>query len=155
MLRPASLEWITVVQDLFLEGASPARIAAWLDGKVEAHDSYIVVRRMGAIDGFDATILVRNGRATALSVWYRELEKPTLADAQALLGTASERSGMMFELVFDEATRPIDATSQLVISCSAKGYSSDASAERSLVGIALTVAIASARKRQRGRPASR
>lgn len=139
MLRPASLEWITVVQDMFLEGATPARIAAWLDGQIETHANYVVVRGMGAIDGFDATILVRNRRATALSVWYRELEKPTLADAQARLGPATERTGKMFELVFESATRPINASSRLVISCSANGYASDASAERLLVGIALTV----------------
>ena len=130
----ASLDWIPVVQDLFLEHAPPARIAAWLDGTVSTHGGYIVVRGMGAIDGFDATLLVRNGQATSLSVWYRELEKPALAAAEKILGRATARAGHLFELVFADAARIIDERRVLAVTCSA-----DASLERRLVGISLNV----------------
>jgi hypothetical protein len=130
----ASLDWIPVVQDLFLEHAPPARIAAWLDGQVSTHEGYVVVRRMGAIDGFDATILVRQGQATSLSIWYRDLERPVLADAEAILGKASKRYEHLFELEFPDATRPFDDKHRLVVVCSAD-------AERRLVGIAINVVI--------------
>ena len=131
MNSSASLEWLPVVQDLFLEHAPPARIAAWLDGTVSTHDGYIVVRGMGAIEGFDATILVKAGRATTLSVWYRELEKPSLADAEVLLGPATQRTGHLFELVFADSARDLDGRT-LVVTCSAD-------TNRRLVGISLNV----------------
>ncbi|MDQ3338127.1 MAG: hypothetical protein M4D80_23425 [Myxococcota bacterium] len=134
MKSSASLDWLPVVQDLFLEHAPPARIAAWLDGTVSTHVGYLVVRGMRAIDGFDATILVRLGQATSLSIWYRDLERPALAAAEAILGPATERRGHLFELVFTDATRPIDDKQRLVVACSA-----DASPERRLVGLALGV----------------
>ena len=138
MATSASLDWISVVSDLILEGAPPARIAAWLDGTASTHDGYVVVRKMRAIEGFDATLLVRDGRPTMLSIWYRDLEKPTLADAEAILGTPTEYPQRAFDLVFREATRPIDERESLVVSCSASGRGLE-STQRFLVGIALAV----------------
>jgi len=129
---------VTVVQDLFLEDAPPARIAGSLDGKPTTHDGYIVVRDMRAIDGLDATILVKADRAIALSVWYRDIEKPTLAAAQTLFGAPTLESNRLFELVFARETRALDRGGKLVISCSANGAGL-LSTERFLVGIALTV----------------
>lgn len=134
----ASLEWVTVVQDLFLEGASPARIAESLDGKPTIGDGYVIVRSMRAIEGLDATILVRHARAVTLSVWYRDLEKPTLADAEAMFGVATRHPNRLFDLVFETATRPLDHGGTLVISCSASGEF-DAREQRLLTAIALTV----------------
>ena len=133
-MRPASLEWITVVQDLFLEHAPPARIAEWLDGRIDAGPGYLVVRSMRAIEGFDATILVKDGRAVSFTVWYRDIERPTLADAEAVLGMAVGHGGSaLFELSFFDAARPLD-DKQLTIACSV-----DKSAEQRLVGLALIV----------------
>ena len=135
----ASLEWVTVVQDLFLEGAPPARIAAWLDGRITSGEGYVVVRDMRAISGFDATILVdAHGRAKALTVWYRDLAPPSLADAEALLGPAGRHASRLFDLVFADTTRHLDDGGYLVIACSAT-HDRRPSEERFLVGIALTV----------------
>ena len=131
-MRSASLEWITVVQDLFLEHASPARIAEWLDGEIDGGPDYIVVRSMRAIEGFDATILVKDGRAKSFTVWYRDIERPTLAAAELVLGRAVPHRAL-FELVFEDAIRPLD-DKRIVTSCSV-----DNSAEKRLVGLALVV----------------
>ena len=137
-VRATSVDWVPIAQDLFLERASPARIAAWLDGTVTTQADYVVVRGMAAIDGFDATILVRDGHAVSLSVWYRDIEKPTLAHAESVLGAAREYPARLFDLVFDGATRPVpDGTGKIVVSCSADRapFGSD---RRLLVGIAIT-----------------
>jgi hypothetical protein len=137
-VQSASLEWVTVVQDLFLEGASVERIVAWLDGTPSRGDGYVVVRALRAIDGFDATLALHGTRPRALSVWYRELEKPTLAAAEALFGRATHEPRRLFELVFEDATRDLDGGLQLVVSCSASGAGLP-STERVLAGIALTI----------------
>jgi hypothetical protein len=137
-VQSASLEWVTVVQDLFLEGATADRIVAWLDGTPARGDGYVVVRAMRAIDGFDATLALRDTQPRALSVWYRELEKPTLAAAEALFGPATHEPRRLFELVFEGATRELDDGTQLVVSCSASGAGLP-STGRALAGLALTI----------------
>jgi hypothetical protein len=137
-VQSASLEWVPVVVDLFLEGASVERIVAWLDGTAARGDGYVAVRSMRAIDGFDAMIALRDTRPRALSVWYRAIERPTLAAAEALFGRATFEPRRLFELVFEDATRDLDDGLQLLVSCSASGTGLPSN-ERTLAGIALTV----------------
>jgi hypothetical protein len=137
-VQSASLEWVTVVQDLFLEGASTERIVAWLDGTPTRGDGYVVVRSMRAIDGFDVTLALRDNQVRGLSVWYRAVERPNLAAAEALFGQPTLEPRRLFELVFEDATRDLDDGLQLLVSCSASG-SGLPSTERTLAGIALTI----------------
>lgn len=140
-MQTASLEWVEVVQDLFLEGASADRIVAFLDGTAVRGDSHIAVKSMRAIAGFDCTLLLSaTGRPRSLSVWYRDLDKPTLAAAEAIFGRATLEPKLLFELVFDGATRDLEDGTQLVVSCSATANASRMpSTERLLVGLALSV----------------
>lgn len=134
----ASLEWVEVVRDLFLEGATVERVVAWLDGQPSRGDGYVVIRAMRAIDGFDATLALRDGVPRGLAVWYRAIERPTLAAAEALFGRATHEPRRLFELVFEDATRGLDDGAELLVSCSASGTGLPSS-ERMLAGIALTV----------------